>query len=71
MSCTPTPNGFADHYPILSLLNGYFIGGIPDFQTYPVGFASAMKLENHETWSTGEVFFLQFELFCTVLSIGF
>ena len=23
MSCTPKPNGFADHYPILSLLNGY------------------------------------------------
>ena len=24
-----------DHYPYISLLNGYFIGGIPHFQTYP------------------------------------
>ena len=27
---TPKPNGFADHYPYISLLNGYFIGGIPN-----------------------------------------
>ena len=27
------PNGFADHYPVSK--NGYFIGGIPHFQTYP------------------------------------
>ena len=33
MLCTPTPNGFADHYPYY--INGYFIGGIPHFQTYP------------------------------------
>ena len=31
MSCTPTPNGFADHYPYLMAI----IGGIPHFQTYP------------------------------------
>ena len=31
------PNGFADHYPSLSLLNGYFFGNIPCFQTNPFG----------------------------------
>ena len=29
------PNSFADHYPSLSLLNGYFIGNIPYSQTNP------------------------------------
>ena len=33
--CTPKPNGFHDHYPYISLLNGYFIGNIPYFQTNP------------------------------------
>ena len=27
MLCTPKPNGFPDHYPVL---NGYFIGNIPN-----------------------------------------
>ena len=29
------PNGFADQ--TIPFLNGYFIGGIPHFQTYPYG----------------------------------
>ena len=37
MSCTPKPNGFADHYP------GYFIGGIPYFQTNPIETAYLLR----------------------------
>ena len=31
--CPEKPNGFSDDYPYISLLNGYFIGGIAHFQT--------------------------------------
>ena len=34
------PNGFADHYPTK---NGYFIGGIAHFQTYPNGLVFPSK----------------------------
>ena len=35
MLCTPKPNGFADHYPVIK--NGYFIGNInPTFSDKPI-----------------------------------
>ena len=42
-SVSIVPNGFADHYPILSLLNGYFIGNInPTFSDKPIYLHSQM-----------------------------
>ena len=32
---TPKPNGFADHYPYISLLNGYN-GGYTSFSDKPI-----------------------------------
>ena len=33
MSCTPTPNGFADHYPVSKWL---FHWGYPPFSDIPI-----------------------------------
>ena len=43
-----------DHYPILSLLNGYFIGNIPYFQTNPYynPVMSTWDIPSHSFWST-------------------
>ena len=43
MLCTPTPNGFADHYPYY--INGYFIGNI-----YPI-FRQTHMLNGWDTLS--------------------